>query len=56
MKAPLGLAFILLLVLIGVAYYQGLVADLGAVSTLGTNWSYALTGRNASGAFQGYPK
>jgi hypothetical protein len=55
MNAPIGLAFILLIVLMFLIYYQGLIADLGAVQSLGTNWSYALTGRSSTGVPSNYP-
>lgn len=55
MKGTVGLAFILLLVLMFLIYYQGLGSDLGAVSSLGTNWFYALSGRSSQGVPANYP-
>lgn len=57
MNSSIGLAFILLLVLIGVSYYTGLVNDINAVSGLGSSWAGALVGLNPKGGgFAAYPK
>jgi hypothetical protein len=47
--------FILLLFLIAVAYYVGVSTDALALAKGFQQASYAVTGRNASGSFSGYP-
>lgn len=47
--------FLLMALLIVVAYNAGASNILRTASAAGTGLSYALTGRNASGAFAGYP-
>ncbi len=47
--------FVLSLVLIGVAYYTGLVADTQAFGGAFNTLLLTATGRNAQGAFAGYP-
>jgi len=48
--------FILSLVLVALAYYTGLQTDAGALKSAFVSILYAVTGRNASGNFAGYPK
>lgn len=48
--------FILSLVLVALAYYTGLQTDAGALKNAFTSIIYAVTGRNSSGNFAGYPK
>lgn len=55
MKGLTTPVFILLIVLVVVAYNVGAANILRTASAAGTGLSYALTGRNASGAFAGYP-
>jgi hypothetical protein len=47
--------FILMALLIIVAYNVGASNVLKSASAAGVGLSYALTGRNASGSFVGYP-
>lgn len=55
MSGTVAMAFVLLLVLILVAYYVGVQSDAQAVGTQLVNMSYALTGRTSQGSFAGYP-
>jgi len=48
--------FILSLVLVALAYYTGLQTDASALKSAFVSILYAVTGRNASGNFAGYPK
>jgi len=49
------MAFILMVFLIGVAYYVGLTSDVAQVGTTTGNLINILTGRNTSGQFANYP-
>lgn len=55
MKGLTTPVFLLMLVLIVVAYNAGASNVLKSASAAGVGLSYALTGRNASGNFTGYP-
>lgn len=48
--------FILSLVLVALAYYTGLQTDAAALKSAFVSILYAVTGRNSSGNFAGYPK
>lgn len=47
--------FILLLFLIAVAYYVGTSTDALSLAKAGQQIIYSVTGRGATGQFQGYP-
>ncbi len=47
--------FLLLALLIGVAYFVGLATDINAFSAGLVRVAYAFSGRNAQGNFAGYP-
>jgi hypothetical protein len=46
---------LLMALLIIVAYNVGFSRSVGAAGSAATGLTYALTGRNATGAFSGYP-
>lgn len=48
--------FALSLVLVMLAYYVGVKTDAGALGDALRSLIYAVTGRNSSGGFAGYPK
>ena len=56
MEKALWYIFILSLVLIGLAYYVGVQTDAPALANAIQQIVYAVTGRNSSGSFAGYPK
>ena len=56
MKKALWYIFILSLVLIALAYYVGVQTDAPALAAAIQKIVYAVTGRNSSGSFAGYPK
>lgn len=48
--------FVLMLVLIALAYYTGLKTDAGAVQGVLVSVGQTFTGRNSNNQFAGYPK
>ena len=56
MEKALWYIFILSLVLIALAYYVGVQTDAPALANAIQQIVYAVTGRNSSGSFAGYPK
>lgn len=56
MGKALFYVFILSLVLVGLAYYVGVQTDAPALGNALQSIIYAVTGRNSSGNFAGYPK
>lgn len=55
MKGLTTPVFLLLALLVIVAYNVGFSRSVGAAGGAATGLTYALTGRNATGAFAGYP-
>lgn len=48
--------FVLLLALIGLAYYVGLKTDATAVGGIVNQWGQTFSGRNSNNQFAAYPK
>ena len=55
MERTIRMAFILMALLIVVAYFVGAATETNALANGITKITYALTGRNAAGNFAAYP-
>lgn len=55
MRGNMAMVFVIMLVLVMLAYSAGLVSDIGAFTAGSTRIINALTGRNAAGNFAAFP-